>query len=59
MNSQPQPDNLDLENEGNFRKLVRVITLSHGAFSLILLRCNYQGYFILDLGNEFRCFQPL
>jgi len=41
MNSQQQPDNLDLENEGNFRKLIRVITLSHGAFSLILLRCNY------------------
>ena len=41
MNSQQQPDNLDLENEGNSRKLIRVITLSHGAFSLILLRCNY------------------
>ena len=41
MNNQQQPDNLDLENEGNSRKLVRVITLSHGAFSLILLRCNY------------------
>ena len=41
MNSQQQPDNLDLENEGNSRKLIRVITLSHGAFSMILLRCNY------------------
>ncbi|MDD1474033.1 hypothetical protein MEO41_22370, partial [Dolichospermum sp. ST_sed4] len=41
MNSQQQPNNLDLENEGNFRKLIRVITLSHGEFSLILLRCNY------------------
>ena len=41
MNSQQQPDNLDLENDGNSRKLIRVITLSQGAFSLILLRCNY------------------
>ena len=36
-----QPDNLDIENQGNFKTLVRSITLSQGEFSLILLRCNY------------------
>ncbi|MFM7406837.1 MAG: eIF2A-related protein, partial [Cuspidothrix sp.] len=41
MNSQQQPNNLDLENEGNLRKILRTITLSDGAFSLVLLHCNY------------------
>jgi hypothetical protein len=36
-----QPDSLDVENQGNFKTLVRSITLSQGEFSLILLRCNY------------------
>ncbi|MEI6444727.1 MAG: hypothetical protein WCO29_16725, partial [Nostocales cyanobacterium ELA583] len=36
-----QPDNLDIKNQGNFKTLVRSITLSQGEFSLILLRCNY------------------
>ena len=36
-----QSDNLDIKNQGNFKTLVRSITLSQGEFSLILLRCNY------------------
>ncbi|WP_413173035.1 tetratricopeptide repeat protein [Anabaena azotica] len=40
-----QPDNLDFNlgviNQSSLRKVIRTITLSQGAFSLILLRCNY------------------
>jgi WD40 repeat protein len=41
MSHQYQPEDVDIENEGNLRILNRAITLSQGEFSLILLRCNY------------------
>ncbi|QXE25258.1 hypothetical protein B6N60_03972 [Richelia sinica FACHB-800] len=41
MSHQYQPEDVDIENEGNLQILNRAITLSQGDFSLILLRCNY------------------
>ena len=41
MSNQQEPENLAFDNEHSLQTLVRTITLSQEAFSLILLRCNY------------------